>query len=46
MTKKDCPKGKILRKGYTTKKGVKVEPKCIKDQGKPGKGPKIFPEIK
>ena len=46
MDKKKCPKGQILRKGYTTKKGTKVSPKCIKDQGQPGKGPKILPEIK
>ena len=43
---KVCPEGKILRKGYTTKKGTKVAPKCIKDQGKPGKGPKTLPKIK
>ncbi len=60
MDKKKCQKGKILRKGYINKKGTKVNPKCIKDQGKdlskinqlnpkdskPGKGPKILPEIK
>jgi hypothetical protein len=41
-TRKRCPKGKILRKGYTTKKGVKVKPTCVKDMGKPGKGKKLF----
>ena len=41
MTKK-CPKGKILKKSYTTKKGTKVKPTCIQDQGKPGKGPVLF----
>ena len=53
---KKCKKGYVLRKGYyrksyVRKDGVKVKgsyvpPKCIKDQGKPGKGPKILPEIK
>ena len=46
MDKKKCPKGQILRKGYINKKGTKVNPKCIKDQGQPGKGPKILPAIK
>jgi hypothetical protein len=32
-----CKKGEILRTGY-----VKVKPTCIKDQGKPGKGPKLI----
>jgi hypothetical protein len=39
---KKCPKGQILKKGYTTKKGTKVKPTCIKDKGKPGKGPTLF----
>ena len=37
-----CPKGQILKKGYTTKKGTKVKPTCIEDKGKPGKGPVLF----
>lgn len=41
MTKK-CPKGEILRDGYTTKKGTKVPSTCVKDMGKPGKGKKLF----
>lgn len=41
MSKK-CTKGQILRDGYVTKKGTKVAPKCVKDMGKPGKGPKLF----
>lgn len=38
-----CTSGQILRKGYKTKKGVKVSPSCVKDQGAPGKGKKLFP---
>ena len=41
-----CKKGEILRKGYKTKKGTKVKASCIKDQGLPGKGPKVLPELK
>ena len=37
-----CKKGEILRTGYITKNNVKVKPTCIKDQGKPGKGPKLI----
>lgn len=37
-----CPKGKILRKGYTRKSGVRVRPTCVKDMGRPGKGKKLF----
>jgi hypothetical protein len=37
-----CPKGKILRKGYTRKSGVRVSAKCVKDMGMPGKGKKLF----
>jgi len=50
--KKNCNPGEILRKGYTRKAytrkdGVKisetkVKPVCIKDKGKPGKGPNLF----
>jgi hypothetical protein len=44
-----CPKGMILRSGYSfkrkdSKKIVKVKKECIKDQGKPSKtikGPKL-----
>ena len=39
---KKCSKDKILRKSYKTKKGIKVPPTCVKDMGKPGKGPKLF----
>jgi hypothetical protein len=34
-----CPGGMILRKGYTTRKGVKVPRACVPDTGKPGKTP-------
>jgi hypothetical protein len=45
-----CPKGMIVRKGYTTKKSSKrvsrkVKPTCIKDLGRPGHGPKTLPLI-
>lgn len=40
--KTSCPKGKILRVGYTTKRGTTVRPTCIKDKGKPGKGAKVW----
>lgn len=42
MVTNKCSKGQILKKGYTTKKGSKVAPTCIKDRGKPGKGPELF----
>lgn len=41
-----CRKGEIERVGYsyTKKTGTKVsvEPTCVKDRGKPGKGPKLI----
>lgn len=37
-----CPKGKILRKAYTKKSGIRVAAGCIKDLGKPGKGKRLF----
>jgi len=48
MGRKSCGPGKILRAGYTTKKGVRVGPKCVKDTGKPGKTPaakRVLPTI-
>lgn len=42
-----CRRGEIRRKGYITKKGVRVPPVCVKDQGAPGKtssSKKWFPE--
>ena len=45
MPTKICKKGEIRRKAYTTKNGVKVKAKCIKDQGLPGKGPKLIPKL-
>lgn len=41
-----CKSGEILRKGYTTKIGVRVSPSCIKDRGAKGKGPKLIPKLK
>lgn len=45
----NCPKGEILRKGYSRKvhtgKTIKVPPTCINDRGKPGKGPKTLPDL-
>lgn len=35
-----CKKGQILRRGYTTKRGIHVKPSCVKDTGAPGKTPK------
>jgi len=50
----NCKKGEIMREGYTRKaytrksgsrvKETYVEPTCILDRGKPGKGPKILPK--
>jgi hypothetical protein len=37
-----CPRGKILRKAYTTKTGKKVPASCIKDRGEKGKGKRLF----
>ena len=34
---KKCPTGKILRKGYTTRRGVRVKRSCIKDRGAVGR---------
>jgi len=39
---KSCPRGQIFRKAYVKKNGTKVAGKCIKDQGKPGKGKRLF----
>lgn len=36
---KTCPSGYILKRGYTTRKGVKVGPACTPDVGAPGKTP-------
>lgn len=36
---KKCPPGYIMRKAYTTQKGVKVGQSCTPDTGKPGKTP-------
>ena len=41
-----CSKGEIERVGYSfvkkTGTHVSVKPTCIKDKGKPGKGPKLI----
>jgi hypothetical protein len=42
-----CPKGEILRVGYSyekkkTGKNINVKPTCIIDKGKSGKGYKLF----
>lgn len=39
-----CPRGKVWKKGYKTRKGVRVKGVCIVDRGAPGKGPKILPK--
>jgi hypothetical protein len=43
----NCPKGEIMRIGYTykrktSKRQVNVKPSCVQDRGKPGKGPKLI----
>lgn len=53
---KSCPKGQILRKGYSRKsykrssgkrvKGSRVPPSCIRDIGSRGKGKKIFKDLR
>lgn len=37
-----CPSGQIMRDAYVRKDGTRVKATCIKDRGKPGKGPKLF----
>lgn len=32
-----CPVGKIRRRGYTTRRGVRVKSSCIKDRGASGR---------
>lgn len=34
-----CGPGQILRKGFTTRRGVRVRPACVPDTGAPGKTP-------
>jgi len=57
MVEKKCPRGQILRKGYTRKaykrggkliKATKIKPACIKDRGAKGKTPsskKVLPKL-
>ena len=42
MATGNCPKGKIMRKGYHREDGTYVKQSCIKDRGAPGKGNKLF----
>ncbi len=37
-----CPKGMIRRASYKKKSGKTVKSSCVKDMGKPGKGPKLI----
>jgi len=37
-----CPPGQIKRSSYKRSNSSKVHAACIKDQGKPGKGQKLF----
>lgn len=46
MPRSVCKSDEILRKGYTTKRGVRVSPTCITDRGAKGKGPKVIPKLK
>ena len=42
MSSNKCPKGMIERSSFIRKSSnKKVKATCIKDQGKPGKGPKL-----
>jgi len=44
-----CPKGKIRRKAYVTKRGTKVKSTCTVNKGLPGKTPKnrkVLPKLK
>lgn len=34
-----CPKGKIRRVAYTTRRGTRVKSTCVPDKGKPGRTP-------
>jgi hypothetical protein len=36
----------ILKRGYTTRRGVKVSATCIEDRGAKGKGPTVIPPLK
>lgn len=43
-----CPRGKIMRAGFTRKDGVRVGPACVPDKGEPGKTPaarRFLPEL-
>lgn len=37
---RSCRKGQILRRGFTTRRGNRVPPACVRDTGAPGKTPK------
>lgn len=39
LGRRRCGPGKILRRGYTTRRGVRVGPACVPDKGAPGKTP-------
>jgi len=39
LGRRKCGRGKILRSGYTTKRGVRVKSSCVPDKGAPGKTP-------
>jgi len=44
-----CPKGKIRRKAYVTKRGTRVKSTCTTNKGLPGKTPKsrkVLPKLK
>ena len=42
----NCPKKRLCRKGYTTKRGTKVESECIINRGEPGRAKEVFRKIK
>ena len=37
-----CPEGMIRRASHKKKSGTKVKSECVKDMGKPGRGPKLI----
>ena len=42
---RSCPVGQIRRKAYRRKSGSRVKSRCIRDLGRPGRGPKTLPSI-
>jgi hypothetical protein len=45
MPVRRCGSGQIRRKAFTTRRGTRVSATCIRDLGKPGRGPKLIPPL-